>query len=232
MANEFISYLFACCINSGVFIYIHNVLPCNELLNLLRKCFAVYILMVEMLCFRQCICKHFQFLMESEIIKVNFTSKVIKNLPDFPELITPPVSSHADDDDDDDLMSSSSPVSPLRKIDSSDVQRLFDEPFLFVRPVLLVNSFTGLVCVDIVLHVPFVMGMSSKSSSIFNTGKLPVSFDVDNPKCGCFEYFSNISTAYLRFPLVDDGVVGGNNGKSLGRSTLNDCNGIYVYVNY
>ena len=55
--------------------------------------------------------------------------KEVKSLPDFPELITPPVSSHADDDADD-LVSSSSMVSPLRKIDSSDVHRLFEEPFL------------------------------------------------------------------------------------------------------
>lgn len=147
------------------------------------------------------------------------TSKKIRYiLPDLPELITPPVSSQADDDDDD--LVSSSTVSPLRRIDSSDVQRLFDEPFLpLVRPPFI--SFIGLVCVEMVLQVPFVMGMSSKSSSIFNTGKSLLSPDFGKLKC--FEYFSNNSVLYFRWFL---GVM--HNCRSFGLSTLNDCSGMYV----
>lgn len=153
--------------------------------------------------------------------------KNVKKLPDLPELITPPVSSHADDDADD--LVSSSTVSPLLKIDSSDVQRLFDEPFLLFVRLVICNSFTGLVCVDIVLHVPFVMGMSSKSSSIFNTGKLLVSFDVGGKSINCFEYFCNISIALAAACLRPFDLFDVNNGRSFGRrSTLNDCRGMYV----
>lgn len=139
-----------------------------------------------------------------------------KDSPDLPELITPPVSSQADDDDD--FVSSSTVSALLLRIDSSDVHRLFEEPFLLFRSAF--NSFTGLVCVDIVLHVPFVMGISSKSSSIFSTGKLLLSPDV--AKSNCLEYFSKMSTAYFRL-LLDDSAY---NGRSFGRSTLNDCSGI------
>lgn len=115
-------------------------------------------------------------------------------LPDLPELMTPPVSSQ---DDDDDLISSSAPL----KIDSSDVHRLFDEPTLRLIRVEFI-SFMGLVCVDIDLHVPFVMDISSKSSSIFSTGKLVGCCSVAGKPYG-LEYFSNTSGECFRCPLDD-----------------------------
>lgn len=155
-------------------------------------------------------------LTENNFSTLNMNSTIIKKkkfLPDLPELITPPVSSQ---DDDDDLLSSSAPL----KIDSSDVQRLFEEPaFLLIRFEFI--SFMGLVCVDIDLHVPFVMEISSKSSSIFNTGKW--FWWPDTGKSYGLEYFSNTSRECFRFPLDD-----ACNGRSFGRSTLNECNGIYV----
>lgn len=178
--NERSSFVFAL----FVFFFFLNEITQNVKANLQSHTAKRY---SENCCFFSFVCWLFQLILKINVFELAW------GLPDLPELITPPVSSHADDDDDD--LVSSSTISPLLKIDSSDVHRLFEEPFLLFRAPEF-NSFIWPVCVDIVLHVPFVMGMSSKSSSILSTGKLLLllvvivvllSYDVGN-SVNCFAY--------------------------------------------
>lgn len=137
------------------------------------------------------------------------------NSPDLSELIATPVSSHADDDVD---LLSSSTVSALRSIDSSDVQMVDVEPFLFV------TSWIGLVCVDVDVVLHPVIEMPSRSSSIFNTGKFSSVFIAAAVAFACnggFAYFlrRTSAVAFLLPPIAVSGF-----------SRLNDCNGMYVCV--
>lgn len=120
------------------------------------------------------------------------------NLPDFPELITAPVSSQADDDVDDLLSSSTG----LLNIDSFDVHGLDVEIFL------LLLSFNE--CAK--WQAPFVMETSSKSSSIFNTGKSPLLLIGGDGKLRCLWYALSMFSV-LFVSNVDE-------------SKLNDCNGM------
>lgn len=157
---------------------------------------------------------HVWYLPQFENLSIKKCRKLFS--PDLLELIPPPVSSH----DDDDLVSSSAPL----KMDSSDVHRLFDDPAFLLFRCALISAMGLAVCVDVVLYVPFVMVISSKSSSIFNTGKW-LWWPVAARSYG-LAYFSSTSTVCFRLPLDDV-----CSGRSFGRSTLNDCNGMYACVN-
>lgn len=118
--------------------------------------------------------KNILIIKNSEILSnyIDAQERKKRNWPDLPELKTARVSSHADDDvaDADDLLSSST-IPGLLNIDSFDVH--------------------GLVCVIFRLQFCSLVKysrLSSKSSSIFNTGKWVLLTVVGNRNCSLYGF--------------------------------------------